>query len=77
MTKQQQFSRRQFIGAVAVAGGSFILPPSNAFASFNSSVLNGYPSTDHFWYRKPPNMPYVDSKNIILIKSKTRKRIRI
>ena len=63
MTKQQQLSRRQFLEAVALAGGSFMLPYSNTFPTSALSTLSGYPSTDHFWYRKPPNTPYVDSQN--------------
>ena len=77
MTKQQQFNRRQFIGTAAVAAGSLMLPASNMFASFNSAALDGYPSTDHFWYRKPPKVPYVDSQNKNMVFSFTDNEIQL
>ncbi|MEO6000536.1 MAG: hypothetical protein ABIN89_27075, partial [Chitinophagaceae bacterium] len=63
MTKQKLFSRRKFIGTAAVTAGSCMLPAFNGFAYFNANSLYDYPSTDHFWYRKPSNSPYVDSQN--------------
>jgi len=63
MTKQKQFNRRQFIGTSAVAAGGFMLPASNVFVSFKFARMDDNPSTDHFWYRKPPKVPYIDSQN--------------
>ena len=63
MTIKHFIKRRKFIGtAVAVAAG-LILLVSDIFGSNLFYTPDDHPSTPHFWYRKPPNRPYVDSQN--------------
>jgi len=63
MTKKNYVNRRQFIGTAAAAVGGLMLPISDAFGTYRVATPDDYPSTPHFWYRKPPNTPYVDSQN--------------
>lgn len=63
MTKENDFNRRQFIGTAAAVAGGLMLPMSDVFGADRVTPSADYPSTPHFWYRKPPNTPYVDSQN--------------
>jgi len=63
MTKKNPISRRQFVGTSAIGMSGLLLSNSSGFPSFNSSACSIDPSTEHFWYRKPQNIPFVDSQN--------------
>ena len=64
MAIKHYFNRRQFIGTAATAAaGGILLPVSDTFGTYRFATPDDYPSTPHFWYRKPPNSPYVDSQN--------------
>ncbi len=63
MTIKHYFNRRQFIGTAAAAAGGILLPATDAFGTYRFASPDEFPSTPHFWYRKPPNKPYVDSQN--------------
>lgn len=63
MTKKDYLNRRQFIGTATAAVGGLMLPMSDSFGTNRVTSPDDYPSTPHFWYRKPFNTPYVDSQN--------------
>lgn len=64
MAIKHYFNRRQFIGTAATAAaGGILFPVSDTFGTYRFATPDDYPSTPHFWYRKPPNSPYVDSQN--------------
>jgi len=49
-------TRRRFLKATTLAAGGFLLPRVMGQAAEN-------PSTDHFWYRRPPTDIYIDSQS--------------
>lgn len=63
MTKKSNFSRRKFIGTTSVAVGGLMMPGYDVLKAYRATKPDNDPSTPHFWYRKPHNMPYVDSQN--------------
>jgi len=58
----KNLNRRQFIGiATAVVGGLFFL--TSFFSCIGKKTSDAdYPSTAHFWYRKPDSSIYIDSQ---------------
>jgi hypothetical protein len=62
MKKTDLISRRQFLGAATVAAGGLFLPIQEIPGSGRKSMPAGISSTDHFWYYKPPDSPYIDTQ---------------
>lgn len=58
----QHYNRRQFIGTAAAAGSGFLLADNNGVKTGESKLSDVIFETEHFWYRKPANTPYVDSQ---------------
>jgi len=62
MKSQRTINRRQFIGTATVAaGGLFFTGPYISYAGKKTSDA-AYPSTPHFWYRRPDSSFYIDSQ---------------
>jgi len=62
MKSQRTINRRQFIGTATVAaGGLFFTGPYISYAGKKTSDA-AYPSTPHFWYRRPDSSIYIDSQ---------------
>ncbi len=62
MKNQKNINRRHFIGTAAVAsGGLFFTGPYISYAGKKTSDA-AYPSTPHFWYRRPDSSIYIDSQ---------------
>lgn len=57
MTRLDRLTRRRFLGAAAGA----VLISGNHFLDA-AEETDAYSSTDHFWYRRPPTGPYIDSQ---------------
>jgi hypothetical protein len=62
MTILHNINRRRFLGTATVAAGGLLLPVTRLLGSCKSQVTDAFSSTDRFWYRKPPDSPYVDSQ---------------
>jgi hypothetical protein len=61
MQSQPRVTRRQLLGAAAVAAGAIVLPRAAAWdADREAAPVSG--STDHFWYRLQPPGRYIDSQ---------------
>jgi hypothetical protein len=58
MTTYNNINRRRFLGAAAALTGGLLLPGTSLFGAGNDL----YPSTKHFWYRKPLNDPLIESQ---------------
>lgn len=63
MQKEDNIDRRHFIRTTAAATGGLLLPGASTIGSYSFNISGTNGSTEHFWYRKPPNVPYVDSQN--------------
>ncbi len=55
-------SRRRFLASASAAAGGLLLPVNKIFADGQFNNLDDYPFTKHFWYRKAPENPYIDSQ---------------
>ncbi|WP_236972594.1 hypothetical protein [Membranihabitans marinus] len=55
--------RRQFCKLATAVAGGIMLPGIDVWAGSNAFQIEGSGSTPHFYYRKPSNIPYVDSQN--------------
>jgi hypothetical protein len=62
MKKPGYISRRRFLGTATAAAGGYLLPVPEILVSGKKSMPAGISSTDHFWYYKPPDSPYIDSQ---------------
>ena len=62
MTNHNSLNRRRFIGAAAAATGGILFSGSESIVSGKPISENDFPSTEHFWYFKPPDVPYIDSQ---------------
>jgi len=62
MKKPERISRRQFLGTATAAAGGLLLPVPEILSSGRKTMPAGFSSTDHFWYYKPPDSPYIDSQ---------------
>jgi hypothetical protein len=55
-------NRRQFLAAASAATGGLLIPVPYILSAVNKKSATDFPSTDHFWYRKSPDSPYIDSQ---------------
>jgi hypothetical protein len=62
MTILHNINRRCFIGTATAATGGLLLPTTRLLGLSKSQPSGEFSSTDHFWYRKPPDSPYIDSQ---------------
>ena len=62
MTIPHQITRRRFIGTATAATSGLILPFTYIPGAGKATTPAGFQSNDHFWYRKPPDSPYIDSQ---------------
>ncbi len=62
MTIRHHINRRRFLGVATSVAGGLLLPDTHILASGMSVTPAPDPSTNHFWYRKPPESPYIDSQ---------------
>ncbi len=62
MKRQPDISRRRFLAATAASAGGLWLLGAPKYAASQTDDPSDYPSTDHFWYRRPADGPYVDSQ---------------
>ncbi len=60
MTNQQSINRRRFLGTATAAAGGLFIP--GTMSACNGLTTASFPSTEHFWYRIPPAIPYIDSQ---------------
>lgn len=62
MKSKRTVNRRQFVGTATVAaGGLFFTGPYISYAGKKTSDA-AFPSTPHFWYRRPDSSIYIDSQ---------------
>ena len=58
----QHLGRRHFLGKATAATAGLILPAAYIAGAGKPESGSTYPSTAHFWYRKPPDVPYIDTQ---------------
>src|SRR5690606_36200800 len=64
MKIKNQINRRQFLSATGAITASLVFPDFSKLRFYHTSnTVDNYGSTEHFWYRKPPATPFVDSQN--------------
>lgn len=63
MKIKHNFDRRHFLRVTGATAGALMLPGASILGSPQPYTPDDYGSTEHFWYQKPPNVPYVDSQN--------------
>ncbi len=63
MEIRHNIDRRNFIRVTGATAGGLMLPGYGVFGTGRLTTSDDPLSTRDFWYRKPPNMPYVDSQN--------------
>lgn len=61
MVPQRGITRRRFLGAAASIGG-ILMADAPGLAAGATPALPDQASTDHFWYRRSPAGPYIDSQ---------------
>ena len=62
MARKQRATRRQFLGATAVAAGGMLIPGEVGLGAQAAAPPGDFSSTNHFWYRLQPAGPYMDSQ---------------
>ncbi len=62
MKMQKNMNRRQFIGTATATAGGLLFPASIISCAENKTSGTNYPSTPHFWYRRPDINKYIDSQ---------------
>ena len=62
MARKQRATRRQFLGATAATAGGMLIPGAVGLGADTTASPAGFPSTDHFWYRRQPAGLFVDSQ---------------
>ncbi|NLZ07668.1 MAG: hypothetical protein GXY19_21055, partial [Phycisphaerae bacterium] len=61
MAPQQGVTRRRFLGAATSIGG-MLMADAPGLAADTTPALPDLASTGHFWYRRSPAGPYIDSQ---------------
>lgn len=62
MTIRHHINRRRFLGNAIATTGGLLLPVTHMMGSCKAVTPAAFPSTDHFWYRIPPAIPYIDTQ---------------
>ncbi len=62
MKKAEFLNRRRFLGTATTAAGGMLLSAPGILTAGCKTIPEGISSTDHFWYYKPPDSPYIDSQ---------------
>jgi hypothetical protein len=62
MMNVHHINRRRFLGTATAVAGGLLLPVTHIMGSRERQTSDEFSSTDHFWYRKPTDNPYIDSQ---------------
>lgn len=62
MTIRHNINRRRFLGTMVAASGGLMLPVRHILGPELFTTSEDFPSTNHFWYRKPQDNIYIDSQ---------------
>lgn len=62
MKNKNYMNRRHFLGSAVATAGGLLLPANKIFSAGGFNIFSEHPSTKHFWYRKPADVPYIDSQ---------------
>jgi hypothetical protein len=62
MTSLHNINRRRFLGILAAASGGLMMPFKYLPGTEVFTTSEDFPSTKHFWYRKPGDIPHIESQ---------------
>jgi len=62
MTRQHPVTRRRFLSVTTATAGGILISGGHGLEADPNATPSDFPSTEHFWYRRQPAGPYVDSQ---------------